>query len=40
VRHVWVDGRKVVWNRTVLNVDEERTMEEVNRLAARIKATL
>lgn len=32
VRHVWVDGRKVVWNGEMQTIDEERIMAEVQRL--------
>lgn len=36
VRHVWLDGRMVVKNRTLLNLDERHTMNQVRRLASRL----
>lgn len=37
VRHVWVDGRNVVWNGEMQTVDEKRAMAEVRRLAAHVR---
>ena len=37
VRHVWVDGRMVVRNGTLLDLDEERIMSQVKRLVEKIR---
>jgi len=39
VRHVWVDGRLVVSNGTILTLDESRIMKEVLRIAGKIAGT-
>lgn len=38
VRHVWVDGRHVVADGTILTVDEQQVMREARRIAAKIAA--